>query len=52
MKGKGEIETWNGIRNAAVEFLDTETVTNVPIPSLTQYVRRYTFSMSFTATAP
>ena len=34
-----------------VEFLDTETVTNVPIPSLAQYVRRYTFSMSFAATS-
>ena len=34
-----------------VEFLDTEGVTNVPIPSLAQNVRKCTFSMSFTGTS-
>lgn len=33
-----------------VAFLDTETVTNVPIPSLAQDVRKYAFSMSFAGT--
>lgn len=33
-----------------VEFLDTEVVTNAPIPSLAQETRRYTFSMAFTGT--
>lgn len=33
-----------------VEFLDTEVVTNVSIPSLTQGVRKYSFLMAFNAT--
>ena len=34
-----------------VEFPDTEVVTNVPIPSLAQEVRNYTFAMSFAGTS-